>query len=73
MMKINWNKTYLALTKAQDKCYDAKEDQLFDMCQYHINIVGDEDLNSKDNEQILQFAKDVYKIAKLTYNLNPIV
>ena len=70
---INWNKTYLALTKAQDKCYDAKEDQLFDMCQYHINIVGDEELTSVDNEQILQFAKDVFKIATLRYNLDPIV
>ena len=64
---------YTELTKAQDKCFDADAHKLFDLCQYHIDIVGDEDLNSKDNEQILKFAKDVYKIAKLTYNLNPLV
>jgi len=68
---------YSELTKAQDKCYDAKEDRLFDMCVYHINIVESEeyygDLTIKDKLQILNFAKDVYQIAVLKNELNPIV
>ena len=66
-------KIYSKLTKAQDLCYDAKENNLFDMCQYHFDILDDQELTKRDLEKILKFASDVCKIAKLKINLNSLI
>ena len=67
------NKIYSELMKAQDMCFNANENKLFDMCEYHLNILDDEELTPTELEQILIFAADVFKIAKLKNNLNPLV
>ena len=67
------NKIYSKLFKAQDLCHDAKENTLFDLCEYHLDILDDEELTKLDLEQIYKFAADVCKIAKLKINLNPLV
>ena len=64
---------YEELTKAQNQCYDAKEDKLFDLCEYHIDYYFKNDLSKSEELIILKFAKDVYKIAKLKTNLDPLV
>ena len=64
---------YEELTKAQNQCYEAKEDKLFDSCQYHINYYFKNDLSKNEELIILKFAKDVYKIATLKKNLDPLV
>tara|TARA_R110000850_G_scaffold109375_1_gene222287 strand:- start:598 stop:807 length:210 start_codon:yes stop_codon:yes gene_type:complete len=67
------NKIYKKLRQAQDICFKANETKLFDLCEYHFNIVYDEELNEEDLEQLMKFAKDVYKIATLKNNLEPLV
>lgn len=68
-----WSKVYNKLINAQNECFDAKEHKLFDMCTYHIDIIGDDDLDDKDAQQMLEFADSVYKIANLKKGLNPLV
>ena len=70
---INWNKISNELCKAQNMCCEAKENDLFDMCEYHMQIIGDEDLTQDDIKQMSIFAKSVYKIAKLKKELKPLV
>ena len=67
-----WNNVYKALNKAQDMCFEV-DDRLFDMCTYHMDIIGDDDLTDDDAKQMLEFADSVYKIAKLRKGLNPLV
>tara|TARA_R110000803_G_scaffold7715_2_gene24842 strand:+ start:562 stop:942 length:381 start_codon:yes stop_codon:yes gene_type:complete len=67
-----WNKVYKSLSKAQDKCFEV-DDRLFDMCTYHMDIIGDEDLTDDDAKNMLEFADSVYKIAKLRKGLKPLV
>ena len=67
-----WNKVYKSLSKAQDKCFEV-DDRLFDMCTYHMDIIGDEDLTDEDAENMLEFADSVYKIAELRKGLKPLV
>ena len=67
-----WNKVYKSLSKAQDKCFEV-DDRLFDMCTYHMDIIGDEDLTNEDAENMLEFADSVYKIAELRKGLKPLV
>lgn len=64
---------YEELTKAQNRCYEAKEDNLFDLCEYHIDYYFKYDLSKSEELVILKFAKDVYKIATLKNNLDPLV
>jgi len=68
---------YKELVKAQNYLDLVNENSLFDLCQYHINIIESDDyfadLNTADKEQILTFAKDCTKIAILRKGLNPIV
>tara|TARA_R110002124_G_scaffold233291_1_gene398482 strand:- start:397 stop:606 length:210 start_codon:yes stop_codon:yes gene_type:complete len=66
-------KIYEQLEKAQNECYAAKEDKLFDSCQYHIDYYFKNDLSKSEELVILKFAKDVYKIATLRKNLDPLV
>ena len=68
-----WSKVYNKLINAQNECFDAKEHKLFDMCTYHIDIIGDDYLDGKDAQQMLEFADSVYKIANLKKGLNPLV
>ena len=68
-----WNKVYEALSKAESMCYESGDDKLFDMCVYHKDIIGDDDLDGKDAQQMLEFAESVYKIANLKKGLNPLV
>ena len=68
-----WSKVYNKLTNAQNECFDAQEHKLFDMCTYHIDIIGNDDLDGKDAQQMLEFADSVYKIANLKKGLNPLV
>lgn len=67
-----WNKVYKSLSKAQDKCFEV-DDRLFDMCTYHMDIIGHEDLTDEDAENMLEFADSVYKIAELRKGLKPLV
>ena len=67
-----WSKVYKSLSKAQDKCFEV-DDRLFDMCTYHMDIIGDEDLTDEDAENMLEFADSVYKIAELRKGLKPLV
>ena len=67
-----WSKVYKSLSKAQDKCFEV-DDRLFDMCTYHMDIIGDEDLTDEDAENMLEFADSVYKIAELREGLKPLV
>lgn len=67
------SRIYTELTKAQNECYDAKEDKLFDLCQYHINYMSQNELSKSHEIIILKFAKDVFKIAKLKNELDPLV
>ena len=64
---------YKELTKAQNECYNAKEDKLFDLCEYHIDYIMQNELSKSNKLIILKFAKDVFKIAKLKNNLDPLV
>jgi hypothetical protein len=66
------NKVYKELVKAQNQCFKAGEDKLFDSCEYHLDILS-EDLKKEDLKKIYIFAKDVYKIATLKNNLDPLV
>ena len=68
-----WNEVYKALSKAESMCYESGDDKLFDMCVYHKDIIGDDDLDGKDAQQMLEFAESVYKIANLKKGLNPLV
>ena len=68
-----WNKVYEALSKAESMCYESGDDKLFDMCVYHKDIIGDEDLTDEDAKNMLEFADSVYKIAKLKKGLKPLV
>jgi len=67
------NKIYTKLIEAQSLCFDAKENKLFDMCQYHFDILDDQELTKTDLGQILKFASDVCKIAKLKINLKSLI
>lgn len=67
------NKIYKKLKQAQEQCFEANETKLFDLCEYHFDLVYNEELNEEDLEQLMKFAKDVYKIATLRKNLNPLV
>ncbi len=67
------SRIYTELTKAQNECYDAKEDKLFDLCQYHINYMSQNELSKSHELIILKFAQDVFKIAKLKNELDPLV
>ena len=67
------SKIYKELEKAQSECYKAKENKLFDLCAYHIHYYFDNDLSKSEELVILKFAKDVYKIAKLKNNLDPLI
>lgn len=67
------NKIYSKLMKAQDMCFNASENKLFDMCDYHLDLLDAEELTNLQLKKILIFAEDVYKIAKLKNNLNPLV
>ncbi len=64
---------YRELTKAQNECYNAKEHKLFDLLEYHMSYFINNELSKSEKLIILKFAKDVYKIAKLKNNLNPLV
>ena len=64
---------YKELTKAQNECYNAKEDKLFDLCEYHIDYIMQNELSKSHKLIILKFAKDVLKIAKLKNELNPLI
>ena len=64
---------YEELTKAQNECDDAKEDKLFDLCQYHLDYMSQNELSKSHELIILKFAQDVFKIAKLKNNLTPLV
>ncbi len=64
---------YRELTKAQNECYNAKEDKLFDLLEYHMSYFINNELSKSEELIILKFAKDVFKIAKLKNNLNPLV
>jgi len=64
---------YKQLTKAQNECYDAKEDKLFDLLEDHMNYFINNELSKSEELVILKFAKDVFKIAKLKNNLDPLV
>ena len=66
-------KIYEELEKAQNQCYEAKENKLFDLCEYHIDYYFKNDLSKNEELIILKFAKDVYKIAKLKNNLDPLI
>ena len=68
-----WNEVYKALSKAESMCYESGDDKLFDMCVYHKDVIGDDDLTDKDAQQMLEFAESVYKIAKIRNGLNPLV
>jgi len=68
-----WNEVYKALSKAESMCYESGDDKLFDMCVYHKDIIGDDDLDGNDAQQMLEFAESVYKIANLKKGLNPLV
>ena len=39
---------YEELTKAQNQCFEAKEDNLFDLCQYHIDYYFKYDLSKSE-------------------------
>ena len=67
------SRIYKELTKAQDECYNAKEDRLFDLCQYHLDYYFMNDLSKSHEIIILKFAKDVFKIAKLKNELKPLI
>ena len=67
------SRIYTELTKAQNECYDAKEGKLFDLCQYHIDYMSQNELSKSHEIIILKFAKDVFKIAKLKNELDPLV
>ena len=67
------SRIYTELTKAQNECYEAKEDKLFDLCQYHIEYISRNELSKSHEIIILKFAQDVLKIAKLKNELNPLV
>ena len=71
-MKLR-NKIYSKLFKAQDLTCNAREDELFDMCGYHMDILDDEELTKTELEQIFKFACDVCKIAKLKINLKSLI
>ena len=64
---------YTELIKAQNECHESKEDKLFDLCQYHIDHYFNNDLSKNEKLIILKFAKDVFKIAKLKNELDPLV
>jgi len=64
---------YKELTKAKNECYDAKMYDLFDLCQYHFDFMSQNELGKSNKLIILKFAKDVYRIAKLKNNLDPLV
>jgi hypothetical protein len=64
---------YKELTKAQNECYNAKENKLFDLCEYHFDFMNQNELSKSNKLIILKFAKDVYKIAKLKNELNPLI
>ena len=67
------DRIYKALIKAQNLCYDVGEDKLFDMCEYHIDIIDSEHLTKADLLQILKFAQDVRQMAKIRGGLEPLV
>ena len=64
---------YQELTKAQNKCYDSKMYDLFDLCQYHFDFMSQNELSKSNKLIILKFAQDVFKIAKLKNDLDPLV
>ena len=64
---------YEELTKAQNECYDSKMYDLFDLCQYHFDFMNQNELSKSNKLIILKFAKDVFKIAKLKNELDPLV
>ena len=68
-----WNEVYNALSKAESMCFESGDTKLFDMCVYHKDVIGDDDLTDKDAKQMLEFAESVYKIAKIRNGLNPLV
>lgn len=67
------SKIYQKLTEAQNECHNAKMYDLFDLCQYHLDFINQNELSKNNKSIILKFAQDVYKIAKLKNNLNPLV
>ena len=64
---------YQHLTRAQNECYNAQEDELFDLLEYHMNYFINNELSLSEELVILKFAKDVYKIAKLKNELDPLI
>ena len=67
------SRIYTELSKAQDECIEANEHKLFDLCEYHIDYIMQNELSKSHELVILKFAKDVFKIAKLKNNLDPLV
>lgn len=67
------SRIYQELTKAQNECYNSKMYDLFDLCQYHIDFISQNELSKSNKLIILKFAQDVFKIAKLRNNLDPLV
>ena len=67
------SRIYTELSKAQDECYDAKMYDLFDLCQYHIDFMSQNELSKSNKLIISKFAKDVFKIAKLKNELDPLI
>ena len=59
------DRIYTELSKAQNECIEANEHKLFDLCQYHIDYIMQNELSKSQKLVILKFAKDVFKIAKL--------
>jgi len=67
------SRIYTELTKAQNECYNAKEDRLFDLLEYHMSYFINNELSKSEELIILKFAQDVFKIAKLKNNLDPLI
>jgi len=64
---------YQELKKAQNECDNAKMNDLFDLCQYHLDFMTQEELSESNKLIISKFAQDVFKIAKLKSNLDPLI
>jgi len=67
------NRIFKELTKAQSECIKADEHNLFDLCEYHIDYIMQNELSKSHELVILKFAKDVFKIAKLKNNLDSLI
>jgi len=67
------SRIYTELSKAQDECIEANEHKLFDLCEYHINYIMQNELSKSHELVILKLAKDVFKIAKLKNELDPLI